>query len=362
MTDESYIKLTLELAKKGIGKVSPNPLVGCVIIKDDRIIGAGYHEKFGGNHAEINAINSSKENLENAALYVNLEPCSHQGKTPPCIDKIIEKKIKRVVIGTLDMNPLVSGSGVKRLKAAGIDVKVGLLEKECIELNKFFFKFITRKIPYVTLKAAQTLDGKIADDSGNSKWISNVSSRRKVHSLRAKYDAVLVGSGTVKSDDPSLTVRLAEGRNPKRVVLDSKLELSTAQKIFTGNNDKNLFVVTSKKNQTKVRRLKKLTSLGVKVLFVNEGRNGFLNLKSVLRELGKNQIASVLVEGGNEIYSSFIKENLFDDIYLFVAPKILGSGLPIVQDISNGSLKNAFKLKLKNAEAVDDDLLVELQR
>ena len=362
MTDESYIKLAIELAKKGIGKVSPNPLVGCVIIKDERIIGAGYHEKFGGNHAEVNAINNARENLEGAILYINLEPCSHQGKTPPCADKIIEKKIKRVVIGTLDMNPLISGAGVKKLKAAGIEVKVGLLEKECVELNKFFFKYITKKIPYVTLKAAQTLDGKIADTTGNSKWISSVASRRYVHSLRTKYDAVLVGTGTVQADDPSLTVRLTEGRNPKRVILDSKLELSTTQKIFAGISDKNLFIVTSKKNQSKVKKLKKLTSLGIKILFVNEGRNGFLNLKSVLKELGKNQISSVLVEGGNEIYSSFIKENLFDDIYLFVAPKILGSGLPIVQGISNGSLKNAFKLKLKNVEVVDDDLLVELQR
>ena len=248
MTDESYIKLAIELAKKGIGKVSPNPLVGCVIIKDERIIGAGYHEKFGGNHAEINAINSARENLEGAALYINLEPCSHQGKTPPCVDKIIEKKIKRVVVGTLDMNPMISGAGVKKLKAAGIEVKVGLLEKECVELNKFFFKYITKKIPYVTLKVAQTIDGKIADTAGNSKWISSMVSRRRVHSLRTKYDAVLVGAGTVVSDDPSLTVRLTEGRNPKRIILDSNLDLTSEYKIIRNNPDKNLIVVTSKKS------------------------------------------------------------------------------------------------------------------
>ena len=159
MTDESYIKLTIEIAKKGSGKISPNPMVGCVIIKDERIIGAGYHERFGGNHAEINAINSAKESLEGATLYINLEPCSHHGKTPPCVDKIIEEKFKRVVIGTLDMNPLISGAGVKKLKAAGIEVKVGLLENECVELNKFFFKYITKKLPYVTSKS-----------SANSRW------------------------------------------------------------------------------------------------------------------------------------------------------------------------------------------------
>ncbi|MBZ0199731.1 MAG: bifunctional diaminohydroxyphosphoribosylaminopyrimidine deaminase/5-amino-6-(5-phosphoribosylamino)uracil reductase RibD, partial [Ignavibacteriaceae bacterium] len=216
MTDESYIKLAIEIAKKGNGNVSPNPLVGCVIVKDDRIIGAGFHERFGESHAEVNAIENSKEDVKGSTLYVNLEPCSHIGKTAPCVDRIIEKKIKRVEIGTLDMNPLVSGKGIKKLMSKGIDIKVGVLEKECIALNKFFFKFISQKLPYVTLKAAQTIDGKIADFSGDSKWISCSSSRRYVHEMRSKYDAVFVGMGTVKKDDPSLTVRLAEGRNPKR--------------------------------------------------------------------------------------------------------------------------------------------------
>lgn len=360
MTDESYIKLTLELAKKGIGKVSPNPLVGCVIIKDERIIGAGYHEKFGGNHAEVNAINSARENLEGATLYINLEPCSHYGKTPPCVDKIIEKKVKRVVIGTLDMNPVVSGAGIKKLKTAGIEVKVGLLEKECIDLNKFFFKYITKKLPYVTLKAAQTIDGKIADTTGNSKWVSSAASRRHVHLLRAKYDAVLVGSGTVKSDDPTLTVRLTEGRNPKRIILDSKLELSSNHKIFSTNNDKNLIVVTTKNNIDKKRRIKRLNSLGVKILFAKENSDGKINLKSALTELAKNQISSILVEGGCEIYTSFLKENLYDNIILFIAPKLLGSGLPLVNSFGKSTIKNALKVKFVNIESVDDDLYVEL--
>lgn len=360
MNDESYIKLTLELAKKGIGKVSPNPLVGCVIIKDERIIGAGYHEKFGGNHAEVNAINSAREDLHGSTLYINLEPCSHHGKTPPCVDKIIEKKIKRVVIGTLDMNPLVSGSGVKKLKAAGIDVKVGLLEHECIELNKFFFKYMTKKIPYVTLKAAQTLDGRIADAKGNSKWISSLASRKVVHSLRSKYDAVLVGAGTVKADNPLLTVRLSEGRDPKRVIMDSKLELSLRHKIFAGNSDKNLLIAASKKSMTKKVKTNRLTSLGVKVLFVKENRDGKLNLKSLLTELAKQDIASLLVEGGSQVYSSFIKENLFDNIMLFISPKILGSGLSFVNCNNNVSMKNVKRLKTISVETIDEDILVEL--
>ena len=238
MADESYIQLAIEIAKKGTGSVSPNPLVGCVIIKDNKIIGAGYHQKFGEEHAEINAINSSAESVEGSTLYVNLEPCSHHGKTPPCVDRIIKEKIKRVVIGTLDVNPLVSGNGVKALKKAGVDVKVGVLENECIELNKFFFKYITSKLPYVTLKAAQTLDGMIADKNKNSEWISSKESRKYVHWLRARYDAVLIGSDTAKIDNPKLTVRMVEGRNPYRVVLDSKLSLKTDLYLFKNNFDK----------------------------------------------------------------------------------------------------------------------------
>lgn len=238
MADESYIQLAIEIAKKGTGSVSPNPLVGCVIIKDNKIIGAGYHQKFGEEHAEINAINSSAESVEGSTLYVNLEPCSHHGKTPPCVDRIIKEKIKRVVIGTLDVNPLVSGNGVKALKKAGVDVKVGVLENECIELNKFFFKYITSKLPYVTLKAAQTLDGMIADKNKNSEWISSKESIKYVHWLRASYDAVLFGSDTAKIDNPKLTVRMVEGRNPYRVVLDSKLSLKTDLYLFKNNFDK----------------------------------------------------------------------------------------------------------------------------
>jgi diaminohydroxyphosphoribosylaminopyrimidine deaminase/5-amino-6-(5-phosphoribosylamino)uracil reductase len=345
-----------------MGNVSPNPLVGCVIIKDDRIIGAGYHEKFGGNHAEVNAINGAREDLEGATLYINLEPCSHRGKTPPCVNRIIEKKFKRVVIGTLDMNPLVSGAGVKKLKSAGIEVKVGLLEKECVGLNRFFFKYITKKIPFVSLKAAQTIDGKIADKAGNSKWISSISSRRYVHSLRAKYDAVLVGSGTVKADDPRLTVRLTEGRNPKRVVLDSKLELSTNHKIFTRNYDKNLILVTSKNNLSRKRKLKKLSTLGVKVLFTKQNENGMVDLKSALHELAKNQISSVLVEGGGEIFTSFLRENLYDNVILFISPKILGVGLPFVNYFGRNSMKGALKVKFTNVELIGDDLLVEISK
>lgn len=359
MTDESYIQLALEIAKKGMGNVSPNPLVGCLIIKDDRIIGAGYHEKYGENHAEINAINSAKEDIEGADLYLNLEPCSHQGLTPPCVDKIIEKKIKKVVIGTRDMNPLVSGNGIKKLKSNGVEVKVGVLEKECIEMNKFFFKYITKKVPYVSLKVAQTLDGKIADIKGDSKWITSLQSRRAVHQLRSRYDAVMVGLKTVIKDSPSLTVRLTEGRNPKRIFLDTKLKLSSDHKLYNSNSDNNLIVITSKESASKERKIKKIRSKGVKIIFV-KNEKGKLDLKTALKELAKIKITSMLVEGGSEIFTSFIKENLFDNIFLFVSPKLLGSGLPIVENLGIKNIGSALKIKFGNVEKIGDDVLLEL--
>lgn len=359
MTDESYIQLAIEIAKKGMGNVSPNPLVGCLIIKDNRIIGAGYHEKYGENHAEINAINSVKENIEGSSLYINLEPCSHQGLTPPCVNKIIEKKIKKVIIGTLDMNPKVSGNGIKKLKTAGIDVKVGVLENECVDLNKFFFKYITKKIPYVTLKAAQTLDGKIADTGGDSKWISSLLSRRYVHELRSKYDAVMIGYGTALKDNPNLTVRLTEGRNPHRVILDTKLKLSTEHRLFSNNSDKKLIVVASKNSVTKKRKISKICSKGAEIIFVKEEK-GRLNLRSALKELAKRKISSVLIEGGSCIFTNIIKNNLYDDILLFLTPKFLGAGLPMIENIGIKSVKKALKVKIRNVEKIGDDVLVEL--
>lgn len=362
MTDESYIKLAIEIAKKGSGWVSPNPMVGCIIVKNDRIIGAGFHEKFGGNHAEVNAIQKAGKEVEGATLYTNLEPCSHFGKTPPCVDLIIASKIKKVIIGTLDMNPQISGKGVKKLKAAGIETKVGILENECIELNKFFFKYITKKIPYVTLKAAQTIDGKIADKSGESSWISSVPSRKYVHSLRAKYDAVLVGAGTVKKDDPRLTVRLTEGRNPKRIILDPGLNLNMNYKIFNSNSDKNLIVIATKKSAGKKRRINKLFSIGASVLFVKEDKDEMINLKSALKELYKLGIASILVEGGSQVFSSFIKQNLFDDLITFISPKILGCGIPVVNNLGIKQLRKSIKLKIGNVEKVGDDVLIEFHK
>ena len=359
MTDESYIKLTLEIAKKGIGSVSPNPLVGAVLVKDGKIIGAGYHQKYGEAHAEVNAINSASESVEGATLFVNLEPCSHFGKTPPCVDALLESKIDKVVIGTLDMNPLVCGSGIQKLKENGIEVKVGILENECIELNKFFFKNVTKKTPYVTLKAAITIDGKIADGSYQSKWISSIASRKQVHKLRAEYDSVLIGANTVNKDDPQLSVRLVEGRNPKRIILDPQLKSCIERKIF--HSEKNVLLITSveKKNSPKAKALQEL---GVKLLFARTDEQRHFRLKTVLKKIGEENITSILVEGGAKVYNSFIKENLFDEMQIFIAPKLLGNGIQFLSDFGIKEMSKARKLIIHSFEKYDEDLLLNLRK
>lgn len=359
MTDESYIKLTLEIAKKGIGSVSPNPLVGAVLVKEGKIIGAGYHQKYGEAHAEINAINSASESVEGATLFVNLEPCSHFGKTPPCVDALLENKIKKVVIGTLDMNPIVCGKGIQKLKDNGVEVKVGILENECVELNKFFFKNVTKKTPYVALKSAITLDGKIADESYQSKWITSTASRKQVHKLRNEYDAVLVGANTVNKDDPQLTVRLVEGRNPKRIILDPNLKSCIDRKIF--HSEKNVLLVTSveKKNSSKVKAFQEL---GVNLLFARTDEQKQFRLKTVLKKLSDENVTSVLVEGGAKVYNSFIKENLFDEMQIFIAPKLLGSGIQFLTDFGIKEMSKARKLIIHSFEKYDDDLLLNLRK
>ena len=233
MLDEDYMKLALRLANKGLGKTSPNPMVGAVIVKDNRIIGQGYHHHFGGKHAEINAIESTTEDISGATMYVTLEPCCHYGKTPPCVEAIIKNDIGKVVIGILDPYPSMSGRSMEILRQHGIETKVGVLEEECRSLNEAYLKHIITGVPLVTVKFAQTLDGRIATSTGNSQWISSPASQRMAHKLRTTHDAVMVGAGTVLSDNPQLTVRLVKGRNPTRIILDSRLRIPLKAKVFT---------------------------------------------------------------------------------------------------------------------------------
>jgi diaminohydroxyphosphoribosylaminopyrimidine deaminase/5-amino-6-(5-phosphoribosylamino)uracil reductase len=362
LNDETYIRQCIDLAKKGIGNVSPNPLVGCVIVKDEKLLGYGYHQFYGGNHAEVNAILSTSEPLSGATLYVNLEPCSHYGKTPPCVDKIIRSGIKRVVVGTLDPNPLVAGKGVKALKKAGVDVTVGVLEDECIDLNKFFFKFIQTGFPYINLKIAQSLDGFIADKFYNSKWITSEKSRKIVHSMRAEYDAVLVGVNTANIDKPNLDVRLVEGRNPYRVILDDELKINSNLSLIKNNGDRKTIVVTSYKsfNQQK-SKVNFLESNGVQVLKVRKSKSN-LELLDVLEKLANSGISSVLIEGGSQVFTSFYRQNLWDEINLFIAPFFLGNGISTFSKSYSAKVNDVEKFRNITIEQVEKDIRVIISK
>ncbi len=356
--DEFYLARCLQLALKGKGYVSPNPMVGCVIVKDNKIISEGYHAKYGEAHAEVNAIKNAVESVEGATLYVNLEPCVHYGKTPPCVDLIIESKIKRVVIGTVDPNPLVNGKGIEKLKKAGIEVKVGVLEEESKKLNEAFIKYITKKIPFVALKIAQTIDAKIADIEGNAKWITSEQSLHFVHRLRSEYDAVLIGSRTAKLDNPNLTVRLVSGRNPFRVVLDSTLSLPLELNLFSDEFKDKTIVFTSRLSfKNKREKIEKLDSLGIEIIPVKSSRKK-LDLMDVLTKLAEREIASVLVEGGGKILTEFIKRNLADKIYVFIAPKILGDGVPSISKIGIRSIRDIITLKEISIQTFGNDVLI----
>ena len=250
-----YIKHCFNLAKKGKGSVSPNPLVGAILVKNGKVIGKGYHKKYGSAHAEVNAINNSTEKVTGSTLYCNLEPCCHANKqTPPCVPLIIEKKIKKVVISNLDPNKEVNGKGVKQLREAGIEVITDVLEDEGKDLNKFYFKYVKEKLPYITLKIAQSIDGKISVAKNKQTWLTGKESIKYVHKLRSEYDAVLVGAGTIKTDNPLLTVRNVKGRNPIRIIIDGKLNIPIKSKILNSNDPENTWIFTSKKaNEKKIK-------------------------------------------------------------------------------------------------------------
>jgi diaminohydroxyphosphoribosylaminopyrimidine deaminase/5-amino-6-(5-phosphoribosylamino)uracil reductase len=360
LQDEFYIRKCIRLARRGEGFVSPNPLVGAVLVRDDKIVGRGYHKRFGGAHAEVNAVRDAGGECAGATLYVNLEPCCYFGKTPPCTDLILSKGIKRVVIGAIDPNPLVAGKGIRMLVEAGLDVVVGVLENECVDLNEFFFKLVSTGLPFVSLKIAQSLDGKIATETGDSKWITSEKSRVMVHKLRSQYDAVLVGAGTVKADNPDLTVRLVKGRNPYRVVLDNNLTLPLNSSVLTDDSIHQTIVFADRKvEQVKPRKIRELKSRGVSLVLLNGSRGGLLSLRGVLKKLGSMGIGSVLVEGGSRVFSSFLKERLADKLLVFTAPKIIGDGIPWLNGFGVKSVKDALAFSRFRFENIENDVLFE---
>ena len=355
--DEYYMQRALRLARKGKGRVSPNPMVGAVIVRNNRIIGKGYHERFGENHAEINAIEGAGKPLKGATFYVTLEPCTHYGKTPPCVTRIIETRPSRVVIGTEDPNPLVSGKGIKILKEKGIKTEVGVLEESCRALNEIFFHFIQTKRPFVTLKFAQSIDGRIATITGHSQWISSQPSLQLAHKERALHDAVLVGLGTVLKDDPQLTVRLAKGRNPVRIILDSALKIPLNAAVLK-NQDmaKTLIAATTRGSLKKRLRLEKM---GIEILTIDRNLKGGINLRRLLDELGRRDISSILVEGGASIITSFLREKLANRMLVVIAPKIIGKGIEAVGDLRILKIDKALKLSYRKVMRKGDDIVID---
>ncbi len=319
--DQEMMSRCFQLAKKASGFTAPNPMVGAVIVKDGRIISEGYHEYFGAPHAEVNAIANTQENLKGAHIYVNLEPCSYYGKTPPCSLAIIQMQFAKVFVATLDPNPLIAGKGVEAIRKAGIHVEVGLLEKEALKLNEKFFHFITHQTPFVALKTATSLDGKIATSIGESQWITNQESRKFVHELRQDYSAILVGIGTVLKDNPALTVRRdGDVKNPIRIIIDSQLK-TPPDFIVLADNARVIIASSEKADQEKIKQLENKEHISVWICPIKEG---LIDLEYLFTKLGKEGIDSILVEGGGEINFNIIKNQLAHKIYAFIAPLIIG--------------------------------------
>lgn len=355
MTGQDYMKRALELAKKGAGHTSPNPMVGCVVVKDGRIVTEGYHERYGEFHAERNALTRCEEDLTGAEMYVTLEPCCHQGNTPPCTDIIIERSIGKVYVGSMDPNPKVAGKGVKILQEHGIEVETGVLEKECLALNEIFFYYITTGIPYVAMKYAMTLDGKIASCTGDSKWVTGETARHHVHELRKQYSAILAGIGTVLADDPMLNCRIEEGVDPVRVVCDSSLRIPLSSQLVKTAGDIPVIVAYAKENPEKEKAL-----LQAGVELISAGRDGRVDLAVLMRELGKRKIDSVLVEGGGAIHGSLLKSGLVQKIYCYLAPKLIGgreAGSPVEGD-GFSRMKDALPVKEMEILPLGEDICI----
>ncbi len=348
--DEFFIKQTIRLAKKGLGWTNPNPLVGAIIVKNDRIIGQGFHHQAGYPHAEIEALNSLKENLKGSTLYVNLEPCASFGKTSPCVDAIIKSSVKRVVFATLDPNPKNQGKGLAILKKSGIPTSAGILENEARKLNEAFFVFHERKRPFVGLKFAASLDGKIATYAGDSKWITSDKARNYARSLRSQYQAILVGINTVLTDNPNLGVRTKGKKDPIRIILDPKLQIPLNTEVL---RDQNVIIATT--NKADKNKQKQLESSGIELLIFN---SEYIPIPKLLSKLKEKKIISILVEGGGETLGSFLDANLVDKVYAFHAPILIGGRKAVsIGGYGAQTVKQALHLKNVSFKKINDDLL-----
>ena len=361
--NREFMQRAINLALKGEGAVNPNPLVGAVIVKDDKIIGEGYHTKYGELHAEREAIKNASENgfdTTGAEMYVTLEPCSHTGKQPPCTEAIIESGIKRVYVGSEDPNPLVSGNGIWKLRESGIEVVTNSLKAECDELNPVFFHYIKNNIPYVVYKYAMTMDGKTATREGKSRWISNEKSREEVSKLRNRYMAIMVGIGTVLKDDPSLTCHMEGGRNPIRIICDSDLRIPTDSTIVKTAGEVKTYIVSLAENEKKNRhKIRELRDYGIGTLLIPADASGRPDLNRLMIQLGKMHIDSVLLEGGGTLASSMINQGLVNEVRAFICPKVFGKSCstPVLGD-GIDEVDEAAEFEIKTFEKIDNDIYI----
>ena len=357
MQDEDYMRMALELARNARGRTSPNPMVGAVIVKNERVVGVGWHRKAGTPHAEIHALAMAGELARDAVLYVTLEPCSHYGRTEPCAKAVVEAGIRRAVIAMKDPNPKVSGRGMEILRNAGIEVVCGVLKKEAERLNEVFLKWVITGKPFLVMKTAMSLDGKIATVTGESQWITNELSRRRVHEWRDIYDGILVGIQTVLKDDPSLTTRLphGKGKNPIRIVVDSKARISLSSRLLTDGAAPTMVAVTERALPERIEAIRKA---GAVVLVAGGGEH--VDLQDLMRQLGERGICSVFVEGGGTINFSLLQEGLVDKIHAFIAPKLLGgrTALTSVEGDGFSALSKAAELRDISVEMLGADILV----
>ena len=355
--DRQYMKMALELAQKGMGFTAPNPMVGAVIVKNGRIIGQGYHRKYGGLHAEREALAACTEEPKGASIYVTLEPCCHYGKQPPCVNAILEAGIRRVIIGSSDPNPLVAGKGIRILKDHGIEVTENILKEECDKLNEAFFYYIQNKKPYVVMKYAMTMDGKIAAYTGESKWVTGEAARIHVQEQRLKYTGIMVGVGTVLADDPMLTCRLENSRNPVRIICDSHLRTPLTSKIVRTAKTIPTILASSSKDQQKIKNYEEM---GCQVLYVPE-KNGHIDLNRLMEILGATKIDSILLEGGGSLNWSALESGIVQKVQTYIAPKLFGGEEAKTPVEGKGFPDPASAVLLKNSEIIrlGDDFLIE---
>ncbi|EKD43851.1 MAG: Riboflavin biosynthesis protein RibD [uncultured bacterium] len=350
--DIKFIKQTLKLAKKGSSFTAPNPMVGAVIVKNGKIIGQGYHKKYGGDHAEIEALKSAKTNVVGATMYISLEPCSHFGKTPPCANAVIKAGIKKIICCTMDPNPKVAGQGLKKLNDAGIETVLGILSQEARDLNESFFTYHEKKRPFVVIKFATSLDGKIATKDGESKWITNETARQYARGLRERYQSILVGINTVLADDPNLGAQNKNQKDPLRIILDPSLQIPLKCQVL---RDKNILIFTSQVADK--NKLAKLQKLGYTVV---QFKNKQITIKQILAELYKRKIHSVFVEGGSQTIGNFVDAKLVDKIYSFHAPIIIGGhkSIPAIGGEGIKKLKTALQIVEPQFKIFGDNFLI----